>query len=138
MKQRHSFTNLVYHLVFSTKNREHLIVSDTDEKFLFGLLQTKAHHLDAYLLEIGGWRDHVHLLLRTRPTMALSEIYRQLKGFSSRSWNRRYPDRRFGWSDGVWAITVDPNSMDELIFYVRNQHTHHEQDSISVEWEPEE
>ena len=53
MKQRHSFTNLLYHMVFRTKNREHFITTLEVERALFGFLEVKAHHLDAYILEAG-------------------------------------------------------------------------------------
>ena len=137
MKQRHSFTNLLYHMVFRTKHREHLIVTPEAERALFGFLQTKAHHLDAYILEIGGWREHVHLLIRTRPTMALSEVYGQLKGFSSRCWHRKFPEMPFGWADGVWAMTVDPSNCEGLILYIRSQHAHHEAATAIQVWEPD-
>ena len=136
MKQRHSFTYLLYHLVFRTKGREHLI-DDKRELALFGFLRTKAHDLDAYIEEIGGWREHVHLLMRIRPTIALADVYRQLKGFSSRAWHLKYPDTAFGWADGVFAITVDPHDCTELRFYIRHQRTHHAKNLVVEKWEPD-
>jgi REP element-mobilizing transposase RayT len=35
VKQRHSFTHLLFHVVLRTKNREHLILSESDEGALF-------------------------------------------------------------------------------------------------------
>ena len=80
MKQRHSYTDLMYHVVMRTKNREHFIF-EPEEKALLTFMKKKAHDLDAWLEEFGAWNDHVHILLRTRPTIALSDVYRQLKGF---------------------------------------------------------
>ncbi len=135
MKQRHSFTNLLYHLVFHTKHREHYIITEEDEALLFGLIKAKAHELDAYVLEIGGWREHLHLLIRTRPSTALSEIYRQLKGFSSHAWRKKQPSKPFAWGDGVFAVTVDPQNSENLAAYIKNQHNHHEQETLITEWE---
>jgi putative transposase len=136
MKQRRSFTYLFYHLVFCTKNREHFI-DNSRESALYGFLRVKAHDLDAYIEEIDGWRDHVHLLMRTRPTIALADVYRQLKGFSSRAWHEKFPEMPFGWADGVFAVTVDPYDCTGLRSYIRNQHAHHEQQTIIKRWEPE-
>ena len=101
MKQRHSFTDLMYHLVFSTKQREPLISSNDFCGALRGYMEIKANQLDAQILEFGGYFEHVHLLLRARPTKSLSEVYRQLKGFSSHAWHKEFPDLAFGWADGV-------------------------------------
>ena len=74
MKQRHSHTNWLFHIVIRTKNREHLIEGEAEERVLFGGMRKKAHDLDAWIEEIGGWREHLHVLVRTRPTVALSDI----------------------------------------------------------------
>jgi putative transposase len=136
MKQRHSFTNLLYHLVFRTKNREHFILGEPEENNLLVSMRAKAHELDAWIEEFGGWREHVHLLVRARPTIALSDVYGQLKGFASWEWRRQWPDRPFGWGDGVYVVTVDPDNCDGLRAYIRNQRTHHGDGTIVTSWEP--
>jgi putative transposase len=137
MKQRHSSTYLLFHLVFHTKGRERLIVGDEEERALFDFLRQKAHDLDAWIEEFGTWRDHVHLLVRTRPTIALSEVYGQMKGFSAWAWRKQWPDRPFNWGDGVWAESVDPLDCDALRAYIRGQRRHHENGSLQREWEPD-
>jgi putative transposase len=137
MKQRHSYTNLLFHIVIPTKHREHLIF-EREERAIESFMKKKAHDLDAWLEEFGAWNDHVHVLLRMRPTVCLSDVYGQLKGFSAWSLRQRWPDRTFGWSDGVFAETVDPNNCEPLRMYIRNQRIHHEQGSTQHRWEPEE
>ena len=137
MKQRHSYTNLLYHLVFCTKQREHLFLDRNDEQAFLGFFKAKAHELDAFIEEFGCWRDHVHLLIRTRPTISLADVYGQLKGFSSYLWQKRFSDRPFKWADGVFAATVDPSKCDGLRNYIKNQKRHHENASIIHAWEPE-
>jgi len=137
MKQRHSYTDLMYHLVFRTKEREPLIATKDHIDALLGCMKIKANQLDAQILEFGGYFEHVHLLLRARPTVALSALYGQLKGFSSHSWHREYSDLAFGWADGVWAKTVDPDNCEALRVYVRDQWSRHEQRESVAEWEPE-
>jgi len=138
MKQRHSYTNLLYHLVFRTKYREHIITNPRLDNALCGFIQNKAHDLDAYLEEYGSWNDHVHLLLRTRPTIALSSVYRQLKGFSSRAWHVQFPEVPFAWADGVWAVTVAPDDCGALRAYIRSQRERHDARALVDSWEPDE
>ena len=97
----------------------------------------KASDLDCYVEEIGTWYEHLHLLMRTGTTIALSQIYRQLKGFSARAWNLRHPDRRLYWGDGVFIITVDPNNAGPLRQYIRNQRKHHSDRDLIPGWEVE-
>lgn len=136
MKQQHSFHRLYFHLVLVTKQREPLIKTPEDEHFLFGCLRRKAHDLGVYIEELGSWLDHLHMLLRALPSMALSDVYRQLKGYASWAWNQRTPDLRFGWSDGVYAATVDPENNAELRTYIERQREAHASHHLVSAWEP--
>ncbi len=135
MKQQHSFHRLWYHLVFHTKNREQLIESRDDEKFLFVQMKAKAHDIDVYIEEFGAWRDHVHVLMRAAPTWALSDLYRQLKGYSSTQWRKNVPDRPFKWGDGAYSCTVDPDNCNLLKQYIADQWQRHEQRLLLPEFE---
>jgi REP element-mobilizing transposase RayT len=73
-----SYTNLIYHIVFSTKNREPLITSETQPRlyeYIGGIIRNK----DGILLEVGGMNDHLHVLAKLRPDNSLSNILRDLK-----------------------------------------------------------
>jgi len=137
MKQRHSYSNLLYHLVFCTKNREHVISNNALKNALYGFLKVKAHEIDDCIIEFGGWYDHVHLLIRTRPSMALSETYRHLKGFSSRAWHKEFPEHPFAWGDGAFSVTADPEDCEELRSYIRRQQMIHNSRTAVKKWEPE-
>jgi REP element-mobilizing transposase RayT len=57
-----TYTNLLFHIVFSTKNREPLIRNSLKSelhKYLGGLVRD----MKGVLLEIGGMADHVHLVI---------------------------------------------------------------------------
>jgi REP element-mobilizing transposase RayT len=126
MKQRHSNCRLVYHLVLHTKYRLPLICEPCDVEILLGFMKTKAYQLDSYIEEGGGWRDHIHLLLQSRPTISLSVVYGQLKGYSATMWRKRFPNSPFKWGDGVFAKSIDPDECQDLRAYIRYQWRHHE------------
>ena len=48
------------------------------------------------------------------------------------------PDKPFKWTDGVFAVTVDPENCEGLRAYIRNQQKHHTQSSLVPAWELEE
>ena len=126
MKQRHSFCRLEYHLVFHTKQRQQMIRQPGEIEFLLNIMRDKAHELDSYIQEGGGWKDHLHLLIESRPTVRLSEVYGQLKGKSAFLWRKKFPGRLFKWGDGVFAESVDPGQCDRLRIYIRSQWRNHE------------
>ncbi len=120
-----------------TKRREPLIVEEAEETIKASMI-SKAHELDVYIEEFGAWNDHVHLLIRAQPTMSLSDIYGRLKGYSAWILNQNPNDRRFNWSDGVYAVTVDPDNCNGLRSYIRNQRSHHRMAQLEPKWEPSE
>jgi REP element-mobilizing transposase RayT len=136
VRQQRSYHRLLFHLVFSTKHREHLIEASADGRSLLGFFKVKAHALEGWIEEFGCWRDHVHLLVRIPPKLELAKLYGQMKGFSAWAWNERYPDRPFAWQDGVFSITVDPDDCEALRQYIRWQWEHHEQGTSVERWEP--
>jgi REP element-mobilizing transposase RayT len=115
------------------------LIEEPDEvDILLTFMKSKAHALDSYIEEGGGWRDHLHLLLQSRPTIKLSDLYGQLKGYGAAMWRKRFPDRPFRWGDGVFGKTVDPDNCDELRKYIRHQWRHHESGLTLPEYEQRE
>jgi putative transposase len=55
-----TFTNLLTHLVFSTKNREPLVVPDLKSE-LYAYLGGLTRELKGKAYSIGGYDDHVHM-----------------------------------------------------------------------------
>jgi REP-associated tyrosine transposase len=126
-------TNLLYHLVFSTKRRIPLINSSLCEelyRYLGGIIRGEG----GVSLQIGGMPDHVHLLVRLKPTIALSDLLRQLKANSSKWVNEtRKPARKFGWQDGYAAFTVSESQVARVAKYLRDQEQHHQRADFASE-----
>src|SRR6476661_6869597 len=81
-----SFWRLYYHLVWSTKNREHLIQPDVETR-LYLYLVSKAAELDVYVYAINGWFDHIHMVVAIPPNHAVAEVVKRLKGGRSHDLN---------------------------------------------------
>jgi REP element-mobilizing transposase RayT len=120
-----TYSNLLYHIIFSTKQREPLITSALrGELYLYvaGILRGQ----DGLPLEIGGMPDHLHLVIRIRPDVSVSDIVRLIKANSSK-WANERPNApgRFAWQRGYGAFTVSVSQLESVRQYVRNQEEHH-------------
>ncbi len=82
-----SYTNLLYHIVYATKERAPLI-TETLRPRLHEYLGGTVRGLDGIALEVNGVTDHVHILAKLRPTISVSEFLSKLKSGSS-SWAKR-------------------------------------------------
>ena len=73
-----SYTNLLYHIVFGTKGRLPMITPDIKPRF-HQYLGGTVRGLGGTALEINGTEDHVHLLVKLKPTVRFSDFLRDLK-----------------------------------------------------------
>lgn len=120
-----TFTNLLYHVVFSTKKRTPSIQPDLREplyEYMGGILRGEG----GILLEIGGVSDHVHLLARIKTDVAVARIIKLVKGNSSKWVNaEKRPSQHFQWQEGYGAFSVSASHAERVRRYIRNQERHH-------------
>jgi REP element-mobilizing transposase RayT len=113
-----SYRQILYHLVFRTKNSQKTIVP--------------AHSKDLY--RINGMEDHIHILCDLHPSLALADYMRDLKTSSS-IWTKqsgKFPDFK-GWADGYAALTYGWKDKDIIANYIKNQSEHHKNESFENE-----
>lgn len=130
----HSFSQLLYHLVFSTKHREAFIHPGLRDE-LYPYMATLVRQERGHLLAIGGMPDHVHLLVRLKPVTPLPDFLRAVKAGSS-AWVRArasFPPG-FGWQDGYGAFTVSESAAPSVCRYIDQQERHHRRRSYDEEW----
>jgi len=127
-----TLTNLLYHLVFSTKDRLPLITADIREplyKYIAGIIRNQG----GTLIEIGGMPDHVHCLARLPANKAVSDMLRAIKSDSSGWVNRERPKDRFAWQAGYGAFTVSQSQAEVVQKYIQRQEEHHRVRSFKEE-----
>lgn len=78
-----SLSNLLVHLVFSTKNREPWL-TETISGELYPYLVGVLNNMDCPSLQVGGHTDHLHLLFRMARTETVAKIVEILKVSSSK------------------------------------------------------
>ena len=129
-----SHTNLLYHIVFSTKDRRPLIKRDYELR-LHDYIGGTIRSLGGICLELNGTEDHIHLLTKLRPDRAVSDVLRDLKANAS-GWMRDvFPSvKHFSWQRGYGAFTVSQSNADEVRRYVARQKEHHRKVSFRDEF----
>ena len=125
---------LLYHFVFSTKNRKPYLQPNTRQT-IFEYLGGTARGLDAVPICIGGWVDHVHLLLKLRTKHCIAGFMRDLKANTSKHFNETSESlAKFGWQDGYGVFTVSPSQKDKVIRYIETQEEHHRTEDFKAEY----
>ena len=126
-----SYTNLLYHIVYGTKDRLPLITNELRpdlHRFLGGLV----NDLHGTPLEINGVADHVHVLARIKPVISISEFLSKFKSQSSGWANRK--TQKFKWQVKYGAFTVSQSQVERVRAYIRNQEAHHSKTSFEDEF----
>src|SRR2546421_13068854 len=93
-----TFTNLLSHVVFSTKDRAPLIVPDIKSE-LHAYLGGLTRELKGKAYGINGTSDHVHMLISLPANVSISEAMRFIKSNSSRWFMTNGGNRSRGNSD---------------------------------------
>ena len=129
-----AFTNLLTHVVFSTKDREPMIVPELKEE-LYAYLGGLARELKGKAYGIKGTADHVHMLISLAPVVSMSDALRFLKSNSSGWVHDKWPRRKsFAWQLGCGAFSVSKSNVPAVLKYIRNQEAHHRRVSFKEEF----
>jgi putative transposase len=122
-----SYSKQFCHLVWGTKEREPYITAEVEAllRRSFGRI---CRDNGVTLLAAGMMPDHVHVVLRHLARHSASELARFLKGSSSHL-VKRVPtggsSLYVAWQREFGAISVDEDSLERAIAYVKNQKQHH-------------
>jgi putative transposase len=125
----HTYTSTLFHVVFSTKERQPAIVEPAK---LWAYMAGVARNLDYEVFAIGGTQNHVHLLVRLPSDVSVSQAVQKLKSNSSR-WLRENGSW-FGWQKGYGAFSVSASNVDAVSHYIQNQAEHHRRRSFEDEF----
>jgi putative transposase len=122
------------HLVFSTKNR-HPYIKPPYEQELHAYLGGICKELECPALKVGGYTDHIHILLKLSKKVALMTLVEKVKSHSSKWLKTKGPSlENFYWQDGYGAFSVNPTEVEKVTTYIENQHTHHSTRTFQSEY----
>jgi REP element-mobilizing transposase RayT len=129
-----TYTQILYQIVFSTSQRLTCLNKENRPelfKYISGIIKNKKSHL----YRINGVEDHIHIVTHLHPTIALSDLVKDIKVASSLKikedgWFKHFP----GWQEGFGGFTYSIKEKDRLIEYVKNQEEHHKKFSFRDEF----
>lgn len=129
-----SLSNVLLHIVFSTKNRRPWINAELDEelaKYIAGICR----EVGCPSHKIGGTDDHLHIACSLSRTMAISKLLEEIKSSSSK-WIKSKGERYagFAWQNGYGAFSIGQSQLDDLRQYISNQRAHHQKMSFQDEF----
>jgi putative transposase len=120
-----TYSQIYIQIVFAVQSRANLIQKQNKEelhKYITGIVRER----DQKLLAVHCMPDHTHILVGLRPSMALSDLVRDVKNGSTNFVNRSgWVTGRFGWQEGFGAFSYGHSQLKAIIDYVRDQERHH-------------
>jgi putative transposase len=127
-------TSIIYQIVYSTKYRTPCLDKEIRPelfKYIWGILKNKKCHL----YRMNGVEDHLHIVMDLHPTIALSNLIKDIKLASSKMIKEKNLIKNFlGWQIGYGAFTYSINEKENLIEYVKNQEEHHKKITFREEY----
>lgn len=126
-----SLSNVLVHLVFSTKGRSPLLTAEIRQDLFAYLAATLRNH-GCPTLEVGGVADHVHLLFSLSRTLTIAQAAEKVKSGSSKMLKSKIPE--FAWQGGYGAFSVSAKDRASVMAYIRNQEGHHQSTSFQEEF----
>jgi REP element-mobilizing transposase RayT len=132
----HTYTNILIHALFSTKDCEPWLTPEIREE-VFRYLGGTLNELRGRSLLVNGPSDHVHMLFDQPRTLSIATVMEKVKANSSGWVKERWPERRyFGWQTGSAAFSVSKSHEERVKRYISNQGEPHRKVSFQEELLP--
>jgi len=129
-----TYSKIFIHIVFAVKGRQNLIPKNHREelqKYITGIVTKR----DQKLLAIYCMPDHTHILVNIKPSIAISDLVRDIKAGSSGFINNKtWTNRKFQWQEGFGSFSYAQNQIKTVIEYILNQEEHHRKNSFREEY----
>ncbi|MES2702962.1 MAG: IS200/IS605 family transposase [Bacteroidota bacterium] len=129
-----TFSQVYVQIVFAVKGRENLIDSSWKNelhKYINGIVSGK----DQKAIITNGMADHIHAFVGLRPSMAISDLVRDIKNNSSNFINdRKLVKGKFSWQEGYGVFSYGQSQIEKVYDYILNQEEHHKSKSFKQEY----
>ena len=124
----------MFHVVINTYRRQMTIPDETSEhmyRYIWSIIKSR----NSRLYRINGTGNHIHMLIELSPTMALSDLVRDIKQGSSK-WAKQqvYFPQFSGWGKEYGAFSVGRREKNVVVKYIINQREHHKSRTFEDEY----
>lgn len=122
----HSSYQLLYHIVWCIKYRRSVLTREIGDR-LKDILTNLISDSGCALIAIESEVDHIHIVLRAKPTHQLSKLINSFKGVSARKLFQEFPTLKNRlwkghlWSPSYFVVTVGGAPLEVIKRYVETQ-----------------
>ncbi len=129
-----TYSQLYIQVVFAVKGRENLIGSswkDELHKYIAGIIEGKGQKS----IIVNGMPDHIHAFIGLKPSMAISDLVRDMKNNSTNFINeKKFLKGKFSWQEGYGAFSYSRSHIEKVYQYILNQEEHHRKRTFREEY----
>lgn len=125
--------NTYIQIVFTVKGRLNLVreeIRDELEKYICGIVNEQGQKP----LAIYCMPDHTHLLVGLKPSIAISDLVRDVKSNSSSFIKSRSWINNFQWQSGFGAFSYSKSQLNNVVRYILSQPEHHKRLTFKEEY----
>ncbi len=129
-----TYSQIYIQIVFAVNGRDNLILEPwrTElHKYISGIITNR----NQKSIIVGGVTDHVHIFVGLRPSMAISDLVRDVKNNSTNFINKRkFVKGRFSWQESFGSFSYSHSHIDSVYKYILNQEEHHRKQTFQEEY----
>ena len=129
-----TYSQIYIQVVFAVKGRQNLISDKWKtelHKYISGIITNKGQKS----IIVNGVQDHIHCFIGLKPSMAISDLVRDIKNNSSKYINEKgFLPGKFQWQEGFGAFSYAYSQVKNVYNYILNQEEHHKRKSFKNEY----
>ncbi len=129
-----TFSQVYIQVVFAVKGRENVIDKqwkDELHKYIAGIVKAKGQKS----IIVNGMPDHIHAFIGLKPSMAISDLVRDIKNNSSNFINdKKFVKGKFSWQEGYGTFSYSHSHIQTVYDYILNQEEHHKKKTFKEEY----
>ena len=130
-----SLSNVLIHVVFSTKHRQPYLRTPDLRGIMTGYVIGILRNIKCPSLIIGAVEDHMHILCSLHRTVTIANLVEEVKTSSSARIKEEGPAvGDFHWQNGYGAFSVSPSNVEQVKAYIAGQEEHHRKRTFQEEF----
>ena len=129
-----TFSQIYILVVFAVNGRENLLQKPWREevfKYMAGIIKGK----NQKSIIVNGVANHVHLFIGLKPSIAVSDLVRDIKNNTSNFINtQKFVHGKFSWQEGFGSFSYAHSQIEQVYQYILNQEEHHRKKTFKEEY----
>ena len=124
VRSRTAVYNIGYHIIWCPKYRKNVLTGDVATRAK-QLLYQKADELGCKIHSLEVMPDHIHMFIKTPPTIGVHFLVQQMKGITARNLRAEFKYLKSGapcmWTRSYYVESIGSMSEENIKRYIENQ-----------------